>query len=344
MNPFRIVSVTLTGLLASALTAQVPEIPAGASPEDQAAIDRGLAFLVRSQNRDGSWRAAGGYGNYPTAMTALAGMALLGSGSTPTRGPHFLQVRRAKDFLVQSQQANGLITAPAEESRSLYGHGFSTMFLAQVYGMEEDPVEREKIGNVLRRAVELTASCQSRDGGWLYTPDDAGDEGSVTITQVQALRACRDAGISVPPDTIKRAIEYIRGSANPDGGVRYSKSSGGSGRAPITAAAVCVLYNAGSYDDPIAERAFRFAKDHLAVRGSGGGHHFYAHLYLAQAYYQRGGEEYLDYQKRMAKWLRQSQNRTDGSWQGDNVGSTYGTSIALTILQLPWAQVPIYQR
>ena len=46
----------------------------------------------------------------------------------------------------------------------------------------------------------------------------------------------------------------------------------------------------------------------------------------------------------MAKWLRQSQNRTDGSWQGDNVGSTYGTAIALTILQLPWAQVPIYQR
>ena len=48
-------------------------------------------------------------------------------------------------------------------------------------------------------AIVLISRSQSRDGGWLYTPDDAGDEGSVTITQVQALRACRDAGISVPP-------------------------------------------------------------------------------------------------------------------------------------------------
>ena len=45
----------------------------------------------------------------------------------------------------------------------------------------------------------------------------------------------------------------------------------------------------------------------------------------------------------MSKWLL-SQQRRDGSWEGDGVGSTYGTAIALTILQLPYAYVPIYQR
>ena len=34
----------------------------------------------------------------------------------------------------------------------------------------------------------------------------------------------------------------------------------------------------------------------------------------------------------------------DGSWHGDSVGKVYGTAIAATIMQLPYALVPIYQR
>src|SRR5690606_3804853 len=101
-------------------------------------------------------------------------------------------------------QPNGLLAAPEEEGRSMYGHGFGTMFLAQIYGMEEDVQRQQQIHDVLSKAVKLTARSQSRAGGWLYTPDSGGDEGSVTITQVQALRACRNAGITVPSETIKR--------------------------------------------------------------------------------------------------------------------------------------------
>jgi hypothetical protein len=41
--------------------------------------------------------------------------------------------------------------------------------------------------------------------------------------------------------------------------------------------------------------------------------------------------------------LVQSQ-ASDGSWNGDSVGTTYGTAIALIILQLPYANLPILQR
>jgi prenyltransferase beta subunit len=196
---------------------------------------------------------------------------------------------------------------------------------------------------VLTRAVNLTARSQSRAGGWLYTPDSNGDEGSVTITQIQALRACRNAGISVPSKTINNAVAYIKASANTDGSIRYSVSSGGGGRAPITAAAVAVLYNAGRYDDPIAEKALQYAKRTLPINGSGNGHHYYSHLYLAQALYQKAGDEWDDYYRNMSAWLIGQQQR-DGSWNGDGVGTTYGTSIALIILQLPYAMVPILQR
>ena len=62
-----------------------------------------------------------------------------------------------------------------------------------------------------------------------------------------------------------------------------------------------------------------------------------------QALYQRGGQDWSDYYAKMSAWLLRQQ-QSDGSWNGDNVGPVYGTSIALTILQLPYAYAPIYQR
>jgi len=104
---------------------------------------------------------------------------------------------------------------------------------------------------------------------------------------------------------------------------------------------VAVLYNAGKYDDGMADKALKYAKRTLPI--SGGGHHYYAHLYLAQALYQKGGKDWDSYYNKMSAWLLRQQ-RADGSWMGDGVGTTYGTAIALTILQLPYARLPIYQR
>lgn len=330
---------SLCGALPAQGTKAYPEF---VDAKIEASIQRGLQFLVRSQNRDGSWRGSGGYGVYPTAMTALAGMALIGSGSTPTRSKHWRAVRKATDFLVKAAQPSGLITAPAEEGRSMYGHGFATMFLAQVYGMEEDAARQERLHRVLSKAVDVIVRSQSSYGGWYYTPDSGFDEGSVTVTQLQALRACRNSGIAVPIKAIEQAVGYIKKSANSDGGIAYSARNRGGSRPAITAAAVAVLYSAGKYDDPMADKAFVYAVRHLPISSSGG-HHYYAHLYLAQACYQKGGEDWAKYYPKMAEWLM-GQQRSDGSWMGDGVGTTYGTSIALTILQLPYALVPIYQR
>ena len=46
--------------------------PRGITAKAERSIQRGLQYLARTQNRDGSWRSAGGYGSYPVAMTALA--------------------------------------------------------------------------------------------------------------------------------------------------------------------------------------------------------------------------------------------------------------------------------
>jgi hypothetical protein len=333
----------VTGSMDDELLTAAPWRPAGMTPEIERAIERGTAWLVAAQGRDGSWRSGGETGSFPVAMTALAGTALLAGGSTPTRGPYYREVRRATTFLLRSVEPDGLITSAFEDARSMYGHGFATLFLAQVYGMEEDRERRAEIRRALEGAVELIARSQSVAGGWLYQPTSNGDEGSVTVTQMQALRACRNVGITVPRETVERAVDYVRRSANRDGSIRYSISSAGGGRPAITAAAVAVLYNAGRYDDPLAEKALQYAQRTLSV-SQGDAHYFYAHYYLAQALYQRGGDEWTSYYERIAGRLLQLQNKESGAWQGDNVGEVYGTALSLTILQLPLAQVPIYLR
>ena len=309
----------------------------------RAAIDRGLNYLARKQDRDGSWTNTTRSGEYPVAMTALAGLALLMDGNTTTQGRYAPQVDRAVRFLLRSQLANGLITQEGQEGRPMYGHGFSMLFLSQVYGMTEDPDRSRQIHDVLVRAVELTARAQS-NGGWYYTHDARNDEGSVTITQVQALRACRNAGIAVPKDVIDNAMAYLEKSQNRDGGIRYSlRRRMGASRPPLTAAAVCCWYNAGLYDSPLAARAIRYCKAHLSAGSASSGHDYYAHLYFAQALFVSDDPFWEEYYPQRRDYLLRLQ-RSDGFWLGDAAGDVYGTAVALIILQLPYNQVPIMQQ
>ena len=337
----------LTALVACAAPLSAAgRLPEGVTPEVERLIEDGANYLVRTQNPDGSWNNMGGYGAYPTAMTALAGTALLMTGSTPTRGPYARAVSKATDFMLRVARPDGLIATPAEEGRSMHGHGFALLFLAEVYGMEGDPERQRRIGDVLRRGVRITERSQSRAGGWLYTPNSEGDEGSVTVTQIQGLRACRNAGIQVNANTVRTAVRYIERSQNPDGGIRYRLAGGGGSRPPITAAAVATLYNAGEYDSPVALNCLRYCERSISVHGDTNrswGHYFYTHLYYAQAKYQRAGSEWQRYYREIVTRLASARS-SDGSWMGDQVGTSYGTAIALIILQLPYEYVPIFQR
>jgi hypothetical protein len=320
-------------------------LPPHVTPKTADAIDRGLAFLARTQGRDGAWRNRTGYGGYPVAMSALAGLALLAGGNTTTQGPYAPNVDRVTDFLLGCRTPSGLIARMDEaEGRPMYGHGFATLFLAQVYGMTEDADRQARIREVLQRAVELTGRSQSPLGGWIYMPDGGGDEGSVTITQLQALRACRNAGIAVPKEVIDRALKYLELSFRSDGGIAYRARQSGPSRPPITAAAVCCWFNCGDYDNPMAKRALQFCHDTLGVGQGDLGHFYYAHLYYAQAIFladqPAAWDRYFpDIRDKLLK-----QQRDDGSWMGDSVGLPYGTALATIILQLPYQRLPIMQR
>lgn len=310
------------------------------------AVARGLQWLAAHQSRLGHWTANGN--RYPTSMTALSGIAILCEGSTTTQGRYASNVNKAVDYLVNRSRQNGLIGNPARDDRYTYGHGFSMLFLSQVLGEEEDAERRKELIDVLTRAVEFTGRAQTSAGGWGYVSAKDGnnfDEGSTTITQVQGLRGCRNAGIPVPKEIIDKAVAYIKKCTGADGGVRYnSMGAGGGGRPPITAAAIACLYNAGQYDNEYVPKLLGYCKKYLGnVSKQNFGHWHYAHFYYSQVLYREGGKDWEEYRDKLFAKIA-SQASGDGSWSQDNIGAVYTTAINLIILQLPKATLPIYQR
>jgi hypothetical protein len=353
--------VSQTSLPAARAEAPSPILPDMVNRKTVKAAERGLKYLSNTQRPNGGWLNSGGYGSYPAAMTGLAGLALMAGGSTPETGPYARNVTRAMSYLLRiaKTHTDGLIAGPGSESRSMYGHGFSMLFLAQCYGTEINREYEKDLREVLTRAVQLTAKSQSdlgkqhnNAGGWIYTPTSSGDEGSVTVTQLQALRACRNAGIKVPRSTIERAVAYLKYCQMADGGICYSARSRNSSRPAISAAAIACFYAAGIYDRKtggkvgeaeMVEKLVKYVRGRVQVSGGSSSHYFYTHFYLAQAWYQRGGKDWKDYYPQIRDRLVSTQS-PDGSWNGDSVGTTYGTAIGTIILQLPYGYLPICQR
>jgi hypothetical protein len=339
------IGVVVLGALRASAAEEV--MPKHITPQTLKAVRAGLDYLARSQSADGSWQNDQGGEAYPVAMTGLCGTALLANGNTSTRGRYAQQVERAVEYLVNCSTSSGLITGPTQDNgRPMHGHGFALMFLACAYGSETKPAQRDRIKQTIEKAVKLTSEGQSGDGGWTYFPG-GGDEGSVTVTQVQALRAAHNAGLGVPRGTISEAVNYIERCSTSEGGISYSLRNNDGPRLAISAAAVATLYNAGQYDAPVANRCLEYVWRKFEATKSwskGGFHDYYCQLYAAQAFYMAGDKYWDVYFPQAREQLISMQNKGEGSWTGDGIGKAYGTSIALIILQLPYKYLPVYQR
>ncbi|GIX03868.1 MAG: hypothetical protein KatS3mg113_0874 [Planctomycetaceae bacterium] len=320
-----------------------------ANPQDpriKLAVTRALDWLATEQHRQGYWEANSG--QYRVAMTALAGNAMLCEGSTTTRGKYARNISLAVDYLIECSQPNGLIGF-RNDYHYTYGHGFSMLFLSQVFGEEEDARRRERLRDVLLRAVQFSGEAQTTEGGWGYVSAKDGnnfDEGSTCVTQVQGLRACRNAGIPVPKEVIDRAVEYIRKCTAADGGVQYSIRGGGS-RPPITAAAIACLFNSGEYDSEYVQKLLNYCEKHIQLGKSNQGllfaHWHYTHYYYAQVLYRLGDDKWKPYFQDLSKEILKTQT-PQGFWREGHVGPVYVTAINATILQLNNGFLPIYQR
>ena len=319
------------------------DVPEGAAeqvtPETDRAIELGLTWLAKSQNSDGSFGTGGYRGNI--AVTSLAGLAFMANGSSPGRGPYGTQIDKALVYVMDNTAPSGFIAVPnAGTHGPMYSHGFGALFLAEAYGMSRRPELREKLTNAIRLIIDT----QNAEGGWRYQPVRNDADISVTICQINALRAARNAGLFVPKETVDNCIRYVKQTQNADGGFRYMTQPGASAF-PRSAAGVVALYSASVYEAKEIERAVEYLKQFMPeIRfGQRFSHYFYGHYYAAQAMWIRGGADWNIWYPAIRDELVRRQNNTSGFWP-DSICPEYGTAMALIILQMPNNYLPIFQR
>ena len=294
----------------------------------RASIRMAQEWLKNQQLADGSWPGSSG-------DAALAILALMVDGSGPGTGAYGREVALGTRYLLSCQRPSGLFYKPHMKSPPMYCHGFAVLCLSEVWGMSAD----SSIRDALKKAVRLTARTQSSTGGWRYNPVPGDADLSVTVTQIVALRGALNAGIAVPENTIRKAVEYVRGSfvADPGG---FSYTLGGA-EANITraGAGMLSLQMCGEYDC----REVKQATIYINASGrelEGDGHYFYGMYYVTQAMYQaRDSKAWNEWYERACKSLMSRQDKTLGGF-----GEVHNTGFAVLALGVPYRYLPIYQR
>lgn len=314
------------------------DVDSNFTEQAEAAIQKGLDYLRTRWSPDGGFLSQRGGQN--VAINGLAGIAFLGRGIRPSDSGAGELLGKISRFVLDCCTESGFIEAKQKVTQpTMYEHGFATLFLAELHGVSP----RYRVREPLQRAVDLIVRTQNNQGGWRYNPEPKDADLSVTVCQVMALRAARNAGIAVPVETIDRALDYIKRSQNGDGGFMY-QLTGGASRFPITSAAIVAMYNSGIASGQPLEQAFDYLQRNVgtSLNSQNDTYFYYAHYYSAQAFWHRGGDAWPTWYQRLRDLLLPLQ-QPDGSWF-DFHSAEYGTAMACIILNLPRSVLPIFQR
>jgi hypothetical protein len=217
-------------LLAFAVAAPAADTPAKppppepvASAELEGAIRRGVAFLVTSQNADGSWGTAertkglnimaeppGSHRAFQTGTTALAVAALIDVGADTAEAKYALEKGEAwlMDRLPKLRRATEI------ELYNVWGHGYGILALAKMHGRLPDDAERKKkIEDLIRDQFDRLTRYESVDGGWGYYDFKIGaahpSTDSTSFLNAAVLTALFEAtqiGVAPPEKLVKRAL------------------------------------------------------------------------------------------------------------------------------------------
>ena len=295
---------------------------------------KGLLFLVKHQNEDGSFSSPGrtdNYGKQP-GVVGLALITMLAHGDDPNRGPFALAIKRGLNLILKNQnKSTGYIGS------SMYNHGFAALALAEAYGHVND----KRLGPALKKATDLILNAQkrSRVNAWRYSPESSDGDTTVSGAQIVALFAARNAGIGIPQDSIEKALQFYIQCQASDGGFGYTSASGSNGpRTAIGALAFALAKKKQS------ER-FKAAMDYLVGKGSSGGYDHYYHYFLyyaSQTYFHASPKLWAEWNATNIKRLKETQQE-DGRWDS-NFGGTFATSASLLSLALNYRYLPIYER
>jgi hypothetical protein len=307
------------------------------------AIERALDYLARIQKPDGSF--AERYGD-STGIPSLVGMAFLSKGHTPMEGPRSQTINRCIDFILASQNKDGVIHKGEAGQGPMYAHNISTLFLSEVSGMVE-PERQLRIDAALPKALEVILRAQAvkksepHQGGWRYHPGSRDSDTSCSGWALMALRSAKLNGAAVPDAAITAAVDYLKRHQDTERG-NFGYTDRGKNAETLTGMGLLCLELCGLHGSPECAAAANFVRKSFRELPKAQ-FEFYGNYYNAQGMFQIGGAFWQEY----ADWMYEhylAEQRGDGSWNSREAGPVYGTAIMTLAFTVPYRQLPIYQR
>lgn len=378
-----------TSVFAVALVAMASMAPPRASsasptqPDNDSAniaVQKGLKWLVAVQGHDGGWGQDGGETSFirvnehlesngnDVANTAVATLALIHAGSTPTSGPYRAAVNRGLDFVLRSVEQSpedGLAITSVTGSQIQRKLGpcidtfLTSMLLSEVDGNLGDARTNARVRRALEKCVRKIEHNQLRDGSW----NIAGGWAPILGTSMasRSLFVAQQKGVKVEPVVMARVDEYTKNKpqSGAGGGVGAGEASGIGGGVyrvggrPVAMmaspeAAGVPLYDTAQALEQLSRTEKDRAKNAPAIKamraqladarvvsgfGSMGGEEFFSYLNVSDSLRRAGGDEWKRWNGQIKARLVKLQN-DDGTWAGQHciTGRVAVTSAAILTL------------
>lgn len=347
----------LAVLLALAIAPDDPPAFVEITPEVERSSERARTFLLKSQNRDGSWGLDPGTQGDVTC-TAMACMALMAGGNTQKSGldpAAVASIRKGLDYVLPRARKNpqNIVSEATTLIQGKLGKDvhtfFAATFLSQAFGMEElkvTPEERTAIGEIVTAMCKQIARTQDKDGSW--QKDHFGGLKGTCMAWL-ALRSAHSAGIAVEDASVRKVVEFIEKQYNKKS--HMFSTSGGHDYQSLYASSSClrVLHGMGqqstTVDLPEAYKALYgfvskggLSSQFLSVEGED----YLASAMITQAMMKDGGPLWVEWFGFIRQKMIRQQNK-DGSWTGTACisGRIFATSCSLLTLQAPYRQLPM---
>jgi hypothetical protein len=289
----------------------------GAAIEVEATVVEALRYLKATQAPNGSWGTKN-----PSAMTGLSLLAYLGHCETSLSEEFGDSCLSAITYLVDIGMKNhGRLVTDTNDRHWPYEQAIATYALAEAQTFHaaldiQIPMLRETVA----KAGQLIIDSQHPSGGWDYGYDEAGDRGgdlSITGWHIQALKACKLTGIDFRnlKNCANKSLDYVEARQASDGGFCYTGNSpvNKPGGAALTGVGMLSLQIWNKASSPAVRKGAKYAQAKLKFDWQSADCDLYAHYYLSQAMFQRGGEAWKVYQPEVLAALPSLQEK-NGSW------------------------------
>lgn len=210
------------------------------SEELEAAIVRGVDFLVEVQNKDGSWGNAtrtkrlniyapipGAHRSYRAGTTALCLAGMIESGDE--RKEVIESIERAEQWLLE--ELDDVRRSAPDVIYSVWGHAYGITALRGMRDRLPDDKDRiDEIDALIVKQIDMLRRYEVVDGGWGYydfnaqTQKPSGSSSSfTTATVLVALHNAKKVGADVPEKMVERAIASIHRQRKPDFSYAYGE-------------------------------------------------------------------------------------------------------------------------